>query len=94
MYCSWVINDELGITSYDISHVPRGPNPDRQEPGGSTSDYLTLVLKKICTKSNCQEPGGRGKTDKKLTSTCKRPLTGQFDPKLIVAYRFFSRLLC
>ena len=26
--------------------------------------------------------------------TCKRPLTSQFDPKLIVASRFFSRLLC
>ena len=26
-----------------------------------------------------------------LMSTCKRPLTSQFDPKLIVASRFFSR---
>ena len=26
--------------------------------------------------------------------TCKRPLTSQLDPKLIVASRFFSRLLC
>ena len=35
-----------------------GPKPDRQQPIGSMSDCITIVLKKILPNSNCQEPGG------------------------------------
>ena len=41
-----------------MSHEPGGPKSNRQEPGGSTSDYLTLVPKETCQKSNHQEPVG------------------------------------
>ena len=41
-----------------MSHEPRGPKYDRQEPVGSTSDCLTLLPKEIRPKSNRQEPKG------------------------------------
>ena len=39
-------------------HEPRGTKYERQEPEGSTSDHLTLILKKIFPNYNCQDPGG------------------------------------
>ena len=39
------INHKLGLNSPDMSHEPLGPKSNRKEPGGSTSDCLTLVPK-------------------------------------------------
>ena len=39
------INHILGLTSPNISHKPRVPESNRQQPGGSTSDCITLVPK-------------------------------------------------
>ena len=52
------VNHVMGITSPDMSHEPVGPKYNHQEPGGSTSDFLTLVTREAYPKSNCQEPSG------------------------------------
>ena len=39
-------------------HEPGSPKSNHQNPGGSTSDCLTLVTKKICPKSNSKETVG------------------------------------
>ena len=39
-----------------MSHEPRGPKSTRQEPGGSTSECLTLAWKDTIQKFNRQEP--------------------------------------
>ena len=41
-----------------MSHEPGGPKSNRQEPGGSTSECLTIVPKDTYPKSNPQEPVG------------------------------------
>ena len=46
------INHRLVLNSPDISHEPRGPNSNHQELRGSTSEFLTLVPKDTCQKSN------------------------------------------
>ena len=46
------INHRLGLTSSNMSREPRGPKSNRQEPGGSTSDCLTLVKNETFQKSN------------------------------------------
>ena len=56
---SWGCNNyELGLTSPSMSQELRSPNYDRQEPGGSMSECLTLVQKKMFPKSNRQESRG------------------------------------
>ena len=40
-----LINCALVLTSFDLSHKPRGPKFNRQEQVDSLSDYLTLLLK-------------------------------------------------
>ena len=41
-----------------MSHEPVGPKSNQQEPGGSTSDCITLITKKKCINSNSQESVG------------------------------------
>ena len=57
---SWYffINHLIGLTSPDMSHKPRVPKFNRQEPGGSTSGPITLFPKETCSKSNHKEPVG------------------------------------
>ena len=48
------INYGLVLNSTNIIHEPRGPKSDHQEPGGSMSECIRLVPKKIFPKSNRQ----------------------------------------
>ena len=49
------IDHILVLTSPNVSHEPVGPKSDHQEPIGSTPDFLTIVPKDTCQKSNCKE---------------------------------------
>ena len=50
------INHGLVLTSPEMSHKPGYPKSNHQEPGGSTSDCLTLLPNETCPKSDRQKP--------------------------------------